>query len=131
MNFFICIIYMPKRNTMKRRSTMKRKMKGGGENCGCDKDVKPNSFFSGGGNRRRRKYRNKSKKGKKSLKKRKSRKSLKGGAINGYDMLSLSGLESSAVPLKRHVLKGQTYSSGNPLDQPLNYKYGSHHPPLV
>tara|TARA_B100000282_G_C31707483_1_gene479432 strand:+ start:1042 stop:1422 length:381 start_codon:yes stop_codon:yes gene_type:complete len=126
---------MRKNITVKKYKSQKKTMKGGGD-CGCDKSVKEESFFSGGGNRRKRKYKNKSKKGKTNKKYKKKTKKYntrkyKGGAFHGYDMLSLSGLDSQSMKITKNVLKGRPYKEGSPLEQPINYKYGSHHPPMV
>lgn len=113
----------------KTRKMYGKKIKGG-NSC---KGVLKESLISGGGKKRKYKSikkRNKSKR-RRTTKRRNNRK-IKGGALHGYDVLSLSGLESSSIPIVTQVVKGRQYKlSGAPLDQPINNKYGNHHPPLV
>tara|TARA_B100000902_G_C26481104_1_gene514811 strand:- start:73 stop:432 length:360 start_codon:yes stop_codon:yes gene_type:complete len=114
------------RKNVTRHNRTSKRIKGG---CGCDKDTTTKPFFSGGRKMKKRKQT------KMKLKKRKTKKSRKryqkGGAIQGYDMWSLAGLDTAAIPLKKKVLTATPYKEGNPLDQPVNYKYGRHHYPLV
>ena len=122
------MVIKSRKNVTRHNRTRSKKIKGG--NCGCDKDTTTKPFFSGG-----RKMKKKRKQTKMKLKKRKTKKSRKryhkGGAIQGYDMWSLAGLDTAAIPLKKKVLTATPYKEGNPLEQPIYYKYGSHHYPLV
>ena len=116
------------RKTMKKRKSIKKIR--GGDCTACDKDKQ--GYFAGGGNRRQRKSR-------KSMKSRKSRKSrsktgrkVRGGAFQGYSMWTNAGpLESSGVGLTKSVLNAQQYLTGNPMVQPIEFKYGDHNTPKV
>jgi|TARA_B100000900_G_scaffold398576_1_gene400110 hypothetical protein len=115
----------------KTRKRYGKKVKGGNACQGVLKE----SLISGGGkkykkskSRRVKSRRRKSMKYRKTMKKRR----MKGGAFHGYDVLSLSGVESASIPIVTQVVKGRQYRlSGAPLDQPINNKYGDHNPPLV
>ena len=113
------------------------------------------AYYSAGGGKRRKiktkrhygkskKYRRKSRKASKKSRKYRKR-SLKGGSfmgsinemingtqnLHGYSMWENAGLESQGIPLKRSVLMARTHESGNPLDQPIEQKYGDHNTPKV
>ena len=121
---------MPKnlRKTLKRRKTLK-KIRGGDCSGDCDKNAQ--GYFAGGGKRRKRRLR-KSRKLRKSIKSRKSIKRVRGGAFQGYSMWTNAGpLESSGVGLTKSVLTASTHEGGNPLDQPIEFKYGYHNTPKV
>tara|TARA_B100001996_G_C18568155_1_gene557324 strand:+ start:125 stop:601 length:477 start_codon:yes stop_codon:yes gene_type:complete len=113
------------------------------------------SYSAGGGKRRKVKSRRHYKKsknikrktrktGKKSRKYRKG--SIKGGSFmgsinemingtqhhHGYSMWASAGpLESQGTALTKNVLNARTYEAGNPMDQPIEQKYGDHNTPKV
>lgn len=113
------------------------------------------SYSAGGGKRRKiktKRHYNKSKKIKRKTRKtgKKSRKyrkrSMKGGSFmgsinemingtkghHGYSMWTNAGpFESQGAPLTKNVLNARTYEAGNPLDQPIEQKYGDHNTPKV
>ena len=121
------------RKTFKRRRTGKRLS--GGSNCksdSCD-GAKKEGYFVGGGNRRRKRTRNNLKSRRKSRKlRRRSSKKVKGGAFQGYSMWENAGpLESGGVNLTKSVLGASRHVGANPMDQPIEFKYGFHNTPKV
>ena len=113
------------------------------------------SYSVGGGKRRRVKSRRHYKKSKGITRKtrktsKKSRKHrrrrIKGGNLmgsvnelingtqnhHGYSMWASAGpLESQGAALTKNVLNARTYEAGNPMDQPIEQKYGDHNTPKV
>ena len=113
------------------------------------------SYSVGGGKRRRVKSRRHYKKSKSIRRKtrktgKKSRKygrrRIKGGNLmgsinemingtqhhHGYSMWASAGpLESQGSALTKKVLNARTYEAGNPMDQPIEQKYGDHNTPKV
>lgn len=130
------------------------------EGCDADTPFKSllgggSSYSVGGGKRRKIKSRRHYKKSKNVRRKtrktnKKSRKyrkkTMKGGNLmgsinemingtqhhHGYSMWASPGpLESQGVGLTKNVLNARTYEAGNPMDQPIEHKYGDHNTPKV
>lgn len=126
------------RTTLKRRKSVRRFK--GGNSCkseSCD-GVKKAGYFSGGGNRRRRKSRTNLRCSKRRTRspykknKRKTSRRIKGGAFHGYSMWENAGpLESAGTGLTKSVLTARRHVGANPMDQPIEFKYGFHNTPKV
>lgn len=123
------------RRTLKRRKSVRR-LKGGSscksETCeGATKE----GYFAGGGNRRKKKMRN-SLRSRNSRRRRTSRrrtnKKIRGGAFHGYSMWENAGpLQSEGVGLTKSILTARRHVGANPMDQPIEFKYGFHNTPKV
>ena len=121
------------RKTFKRRRTGKKLR--GGSSCKSDtcEGATKEGYFVGGGKRRRKRTRNslKSKRRSRRVRRRTSKK-IRGGAFHGYSMWENAGpLESSGVKLTTDILTARRHASGNPMSQPIEFKYGFHNTPKV
>tara|TARA_B100000900_G_scaffold411205_1_gene430443 strand:- start:396 stop:785 length:390 start_codon:yes stop_codon:yes gene_type:complete len=123
------------RKTLKRRKSVRRFK--GGNSCKSDacEDVKKEGYFSGG-NRRRRKSRKNSRCSRRRTSnkknKRKTGRRIKGGAFHGYSMWENAGpLQSEGVGLTKSILTARRHVGANPMDQPIEFKYGFHNTPKV